>query len=377
MPVICLILVAGAFAYWKVSHPITNEPVAPDTYIVFGAVRDLTTNVNEPSSCEASVYRYAIGAKRFLKLEQRLLGEECQVPYGFDTVEGYVFLDELVALNLNGKDITTKTNLQVMHGVGGYVNPTTGIGVNSEYIMPENKTYVSFFGTEDAPDGFEFVNTKFISAPYYLAPVMISDDSSQVYFAEYTEAGGSLREGVHLWVYDMVAKTMTQVAYGKDLLFLPYDAFVIDSTHKRLLIVSGTRKVNEEAPGWDEVVGPSQLHLVDLVTGKGVTLGFATTDEEIVYGPQFSPVDANTFAAITGGITHTIIVGEDGLILEGHDIEGQIADWTKDFMVVNGPSGWDVYDPTGKTKLGSAPFADFDLTDGSFWFQYLGSITIQ
>ncbi len=377
LPAIVLILIAGAIAYWKLSNPIMDKPVAPDTYIVWSATRETTDRSVDDTpgadvlyTCDAFAYRYAIGAEEMLQLD-RITAEAsgCDYPYSFVPATELVYTYSDYRLNLNGKKFAWEDPGKL--GVEGY--GTGELHVYSEYMMPDNDTIVTLVPREGESTQFTIQNENYISRPYYLSPIAVSDDGTQIYFGEFTEASGSLRFGIHVHVYNVAVGSMTRIAYGNDLLV---SDFVFDTAGKRMLVISGTRQVNEEAPGWDEVIGPSQLHLVDLVTGKGKILGVETTDEAILTSPRFSPVNADTFSAESNGVTHMITVDADGLITDGNDITGRIVDWTDDILVLAGPSRYMIFDPTGKIFLGATNWADFDLTDGSFGFQYLGSATI-
>lgn len=375
-PVLTITIVAAiaAAAYWKWSNPLADVAPAPDTYLVWSVTRDTTVDGDGPRLCDAFVYRYAVGAEAVVQLDRSEARDgDCDAPYGFDAEGKYVFAGARKAVNLNGRDVTAQTDLGGKRGVEGYWNEKLGIGVYDEYVASENRTYVHFYGSENAPDGFEIDNAKIVSSPYYLGLPTMSDDGSQLYFEEFTEASGSSRFGIHVHVYDVRTGSFSDIAYGKDLLV---DDVAFDYANRRLLVVSGTRGVNEEAPGWDGVTGPSKLHLVDLTTGEGVALGIETADDSMLFGPRFSPVDPNVVSVASNGVTSVMTVDGDGLVVDAVDLEGLIADWSADVLVMNFQSEWDVYGADGKTRLGTVPFAAFDMRDGSFGIQYLGSTVI-
>ena len=374
LSLITLVLVVGG-VYVVFLTKQTLGVVAPDRYIVWSVTQ--RDDVDD-SKCTTRVYRYAVQRDDSLEIVEN--AEDCSSWYGLLSASPIPGLppfiqytvqsqSEPVAVDLNGNPATPDLG---KWSVEGFYNAALGITVSAEYERPADQTVVSFYGGENPPSPFVIDNAKVISVPLYLAPISMSDDGTQVYLGTFTEASYRLQTGIPLFVYDVGTGKISQVAYGGDLVT---DAFVIDTASKRLLIVSGTRFDPPEGYWW--VVGPSQLHLVDLVTGKGIPLELETTDQGIWHNPRFSPVDKNTISAESNGVIHVETLNQDGTILGGNDVPGTLVDWTEQMFISDDSKQFTVFDSTSKQELGSVIRTPQDMGDGSLSVNYLGSVIIE
>ena len=374
MSLVAMILVVGG-VYVVFLTKQTLKMVAPDSYIVWKVTQ---RHDGDDSKCTTTVYRYAVQQDESLKLVEN--EDDCSSWYRLLSTAPTPGLppfiqynvqsqSEPAAVDLNGN--SARPELGMVEG-GGFYNAELGITISAEYEMPADKTFVSFSGGEHPPSPFVIDNAKEISGPLYLSPIAMSDDGTQVYLGTFTEASYRLQSGVPLFVYDVATGKISQVEYGRDLVT---DEFVIDTANKRLLIVSGTRFDPPE--GYWEVVGPSRIHLVDLVTGKGIPLELETTDQGILHNPRFSPVDKNTISAESNGVIHVETLNQDGTIMDGNEVPGTLVDWTKQMLVSMVLQRYTVFDSTSKQELGSVPQTPQDMRDGALSINYLGSVLIE
>lgn len=381
MPLTILVLLVGVVVYWKITHLITDQPVAPDTYIVWSVTRDTTDySVDDTPgadalySCDAFVYRYALGADKTMRLDRSTNKfVSCDYPYTFVSADQLIYKFSDYRLNLNGKKFAWEDPGKLgVEGVGA-----GELHVYSEYIMPEHQTIMTLVARNGESSQVFIDNNKHLGAPMYLSPIAVSDDGTQVYLGTFTEASYQSYAGIQLYTYDVATGTIAQVPYRRDLSF---SEVKIDTASKRLLAVSGklVPDVDEnEAQHGFVVVGPSQLHLVDLVTGKGMELGVETTDEALLIAPRFSPVAEDAFSVESNGVTHLLSIDADGKTTIVNDLSGRVVEWSEYVLVLDFRSRYIIMDPSGMTELGTTDQADFSLANGGFGFQYLGSVTIE
>ena len=372
-----IIIVLAAF--FLASYSV-DRMVAADTYVVWSLTE---RHDGDEQVCTTTVYRYGIAAQQEKELVEAkndcmstasLLSNSPIDPLPF--VE-YGLLDEnaLRAVDLNGREVTEEDGYSAggKRGVEGYFNEELGLGVYSEYIMEEHKTYVHFYGNENAPDGFVIDNANEIPMPMYLASISMSDDGSQVYLGTFTEASYRLMSSVPLFVYDVASQEISQVAYGKDLSFS--GGSVIDTENKRALVQSGEWKTTEDVP-LPDFYGPSTLHMIDLTIGEGYQLMVENGEEEPFSNVRFSPVDSDTISYEQLGGVNLVTFDQDGFVVTSEALSGTVVDWTEEMFVLMFDTLYFVFEPTGQNELARFSITPTPLLDGEFSTHYLGSITV-
>lgn len=176
----------------------------------------------------------------------------------------------------------------------------------------------------------------------YLLPVAVADDKSAIYLGRRVESESWV---AGLWKLDVATGKVSEVAYVRD-----HDLYEYDINPATNELIGATFTPPESLGEW--LSGPSELHLVNLVTGEGASLEALAKD--YYENPMLSD-DAMRYAFHEAGPTlgegRTVVLPRaTGRVANGWEIDGVAKDWFGDTLVFDRGGNLFLYDLKTSTE---------------------------